>query len=104
MGNRPHGVFIPPRNIERLEIDPESGALAISGCPSRKSELFLVGTEPNEICDGRGIRAVAAGDREREIKRKRRRQGRRNENRKNNRNKNRNKNDDSVFGWLRELF
>lgn len=100
MGNRPRGVFIPPRNIERLEIDPESGALAVSGCPSRKSELFLVGTEPNEICDGRGIRAVAAEDREREIKRKRRRQGRRNENRKNDRNKN----DDSVFGWLRELF
>lgn len=91
MGNRTHGVFIPPRNIERLEIDPESGALAVSGCPDRRSEVFLVGTAPNEICDGRGIRAVAESDRGRDDSRKRGRKRKRDD-------------DGGVFGWLRKLL
>ncbi len=64
VGTRIRGRFIPPRNIERLEIDPESGALAVSGCPERRSEIFLSGTAPSEICDGRSRSSVARRDRD----------------------------------------
>ncbi|MBW2725942.1 MAG: PBP1A family penicillin-binding protein [Deltaproteobacteria bacterium] len=64
VGTRTRGLFIPPRNIERFEIDPESGALAVSGCPDRRSEIFLSGTAPSEICDGRSRSSVARRDRD----------------------------------------
>ena len=72
IGSRTRGVFIPPRNIERLEIDPASGALAVTGCPDRRSEIFLVGTAPNQICDGRGVRSIAGRERDRDGDRARR--------------------------------
>lgn len=90
-GSRIRGLFIPPRNIERLEIDPESEALAVKGCPSRRSEIFLAGTAPSEICDGRSRSSVADRGRDRHAvqqpgrdRRRERRPG--------------------LFGWLRELL
>jgi penicillin-binding protein 1B len=59
MGTQTRGKFFPPPNIERLEIDPVSGALAVSGCPERRSEIFLTGTAPSEICDGRSRSSIA---------------------------------------------
>jgi penicillin-binding protein 1B len=89
MGNRTRGMFIPPRNIERLEIDPETGALAVSGCPRRQSEIFLAGTAPSEICDGRSRSPVAG--------RERRESGRRERDRSQEQGQ-------GLFGWLREIL
>jgi penicillin-binding protein 1B len=40
-------TFAEPPGIERVDIDPESGGLAVDGCPQRRSEVFLAGTEPD---------------------------------------------------------
>ena len=91
VGKRMRGMFVPPRSIERLEVDPESGALALSGCPESRSEVFLVGTEPKLVCDSRS-RAYAAGDRE-EPKRRAREPRR-----------NRRESAPGLFGWIRDLL
>jgi penicillin-binding protein 1B len=44
------GVFAKPGEVTRLEIDPESGAVALAGCPRRRVEYFLEGTEPDATC------------------------------------------------------
>jgi penicillin-binding protein 1B len=44
------GRFLRPREIEEVEIDPETGALALSGCPRQQPEYFLPGTVPEEAC------------------------------------------------------
>ncbi|MDP6978679.1 MAG: PBP1A family penicillin-binding protein [Myxococcota bacterium] len=94
VGNQMRGMFIPPRGIERFDIDPESGALALSGCPERKSEVFLSGTTPQEICDGKGLRAYAGSDREERIRRARERQQK----------KRRRESAPGLFGWIRDLL
>jgi penicillin-binding protein 1A len=38
--------FPEPPGVERAEIDPESGGIAVAGCPQRREEVFLAGTEP----------------------------------------------------------
>ncbi|HZN53839.1 MAG TPA: PBP1A family penicillin-binding protein [Candidatus Polarisedimenticolaceae bacterium] len=40
--------FPEPPGIERAEVDPESGGLAVAGCPDRVEEVFAAGTEPEE--------------------------------------------------------
>jgi penicillin-binding protein 1B len=63
-GGEIRGAFRPPPGIETAEVDPESGALALWGCPSRRTEYFLAGTQPLESCpagrvaDGRVERAA----------------------------------------------
>ena len=89
MGNRTRGLFIPPPNIERLEIDPESGALALPGCPRRQTEIFLAGTAPSEICDGRTRSPVAGRERREPVRRERDRSQERVQ---------------GLFGWLREIL
>jgi penicillin-binding protein 1B len=49
-GGEIRGAFRPPRGIETVDVDPETGALALGGCPSRRSEYFLAGTEPRGTC------------------------------------------------------
>ncbi|MCH2186540.1 PBP1A family penicillin-binding protein [Myxococcota bacterium] len=49
-GTEVRGRFAKPRGIVRVDVDPSSGALALPGCPERKTELFLEGTEPVETC------------------------------------------------------
>ncbi len=92
MGKRMRGMFIPPRGVEQLEIDPESGALALSGCPERKTEVFLSGTAPQQICDGR-LRAYAGDDRDERIRRVREQRKRR-----------RDESAPGLFGWIRDLL
>jgi len=55
-GKRVRGRFLRPAGVVELDVDPESGALAAASCPRRRSEYFLEGTEPDEVCDFRGIR------------------------------------------------
>jgi penicillin-binding protein 1B len=44
------GSFEPPPGVNPIEIDPETGALALAGCPRRQVEYFLEGTEPRMTC------------------------------------------------------
>lgn len=43
--------FVQPHGLKTVKIDPVSGLLARSGCPDRREEIFIEGTEPNEQCD-----------------------------------------------------
>jgi penicillin-binding protein 1B len=49
-GGRVRGAFTKPASVERVEIDPTSGARAFAGCPERRAEFFLAGTAPKETC------------------------------------------------------
>lgn len=49
-GGRIRGLFARPQSVARLEIDPASGAVALAGCPRRRVEYFLPGTEPTATC------------------------------------------------------
>lgn len=53
-GERVRGVFARPGTVERIEIDPESGARALAGCRARVAEYFLEGTAPRTTCPARG--------------------------------------------------
>jgi membrane carboxypeptidase/penicillin-binding protein len=52
-GDRVRGAFARPGEIERIDIDPESGARAFAGCAGRTPEFFLKGTAPKESCPSR---------------------------------------------------
>jgi len=62
-GGTVRGVFRQPAEVERVEIEPTTGALAFAGCPERRPEFFLTGTLPHDTCPAgrRGI-ADAHGD------------------------------------------
>jgi membrane carboxypeptidase/penicillin-binding protein len=49
-GARPKVEFETPVGITTVKIDPTTGLLARSGCPSRSEEMFVPGTEPTIIC------------------------------------------------------
>jgi membrane carboxypeptidase/penicillin-binding protein len=49
-GGHIRGAFLRPREVESVDIEPATGALALSGCPERRAELFLRGTLPDAIC------------------------------------------------------
>ncbi len=49
-GGHVRGAFVRPGDVVELEIEPETGAIALAGCPTRRSEYFLRGTEPAETC------------------------------------------------------
>jgi penicillin-binding protein 1B len=49
-GERVRGAFAKPAGVERIEIDPISGARALAGCRERRVEFFLAGTTPKETC------------------------------------------------------
>jgi len=62
-GGRVRGVFRQPADVERVEIEPSTGALALAGCPARRPEFFLEGTVPATTCPaGGGGLADAQGD------------------------------------------
>jgi membrane carboxypeptidase/penicillin-binding protein len=42
--------FQPPSGIVQLEIDRDTGHLALPGCPRVVTEAFLAGTEPTAWC------------------------------------------------------
>jgi len=41
---------VPEQNIVFIEIDKETGLLATPGCPTRRTEAFIAGTEPINWC------------------------------------------------------
>jgi penicillin-binding protein 1B len=51
-GGTVRGAFVRPADVEEIEIDPSSGAVALAGCPARRAEYFLPGTEPTTTCPG----------------------------------------------------
>jgi membrane carboxypeptidase/penicillin-binding protein len=46
--------FPRPPGLVRRQIDPETGRRATRGCPERRDEWFLRGTEPDEPCERHG--------------------------------------------------
>ncbi len=48
--DRPGGGFARPEGIVQVRICPDSGMRAISGCPNKRDELFIAGTEPLRDC------------------------------------------------------
>jgi penicillin-binding protein 1B len=64
-GGRVPGGFVPPEGIHVAEVDPVSGALALEGCPRRRPEYFLPGSEPRHTCPGSGSSLFAHGEDER---------------------------------------
>jgi penicillin-binding protein 1B len=53
-GGTVRGVFPRPHDVERVEIEPKTGALALSGCRERRREYFLAGTLPEHRCPSGG--------------------------------------------------
>jgi penicillin-binding protein 1B len=53
-GGEIRGRFPRPPSVQVADIDPVTGARAIWGCPERKSEVFLEGTLPTEVCPSGG--------------------------------------------------
>jgi penicillin-binding protein 1B len=51
-GGTVRGAFLRPSDVTEIEIDPTSGAVALAGCPARRAEYFLPGTEPTATCPG----------------------------------------------------
>jgi penicillin-binding protein 1B len=51
LGGHPNLPFDPPEGVNFLEIDRDTGKLALPTCPRVTSEAFLTGTEPTEVCD-----------------------------------------------------
>lgn len=49
-GGQIRGQFMRPPDVLEVEIEPNTGALARSGCPVHRPELFLEGTLPTEVC------------------------------------------------------
>ena len=49
-GGHVAGRFLRPAEVETREVEPRTGALALTGCPERRSEFFLRGTTPSEVC------------------------------------------------------
>ena len=47
----PEEKFAEPKDLIWKMIDPLSGQLARSGCPQRRKEAFLPGTEPQKDCE-----------------------------------------------------
>ncbi|MEE9254808.1 MAG: hypothetical protein V3U43_07730, partial [Pseudomonadales bacterium] len=44
------GTFLRPPEVEAVDIQPSTGALALAGCPERQREFFLRGTAPTAVC------------------------------------------------------
>lgn len=51
LAGRPNIPFEAPDGISFVDIDRDTGKLAVAGCPRVFHEAFLAGTEPTETCD-----------------------------------------------------
>jgi len=56
-GGHVRGAFLRPGDVARVDIQPGTGALALAGCPERRPEYFLRGTEPEQTCPKWGGRS-----------------------------------------------
>ena len=46
--------FTRPDTVVTVSIDPTTGYLATPGCPVKRDEFYLAGTEPSEYCPKHG--------------------------------------------------
>ncbi len=60
-GGEIRGRFLPPPGVEEAEIEPTTGALALAGCPERRTEYFIRGTLPVDVCPRNAARRTAEG-------------------------------------------
>jgi penicillin-binding protein 1B len=60
-GGEARGAFLMPPGVTRLDIDPTTGARALTGCPRRQPEYFLEGSEPKKTCPDWGGQNNAPG-------------------------------------------
>jgi membrane carboxypeptidase/penicillin-binding protein len=51
LAGTPSVPFEAPDGITFVDIDPDTGRLAVPGCPRVFREAFLAGTEPLQACD-----------------------------------------------------
>ena len=51
LAGHPNLGFEPPEGISFVEIDRDTGRLALPTCPRVTTEAFLAGTEPTEVCE-----------------------------------------------------
>jgi len=51
LAGHPSTPFDTPEGISFVDIDPDTGKLALPGCPRVFREAFLAGTEPVQACD-----------------------------------------------------
>ncbi len=51
-----------PGELVRRAIDPETGQLATSACPTQESDYFVMGSEPAESCAAHPVHTAAPGD------------------------------------------
>jgi penicillin-binding protein 1B len=50
LGDEIRGTFLRPAEVRSYRVASESDALALAGCGRTRTELFLEGTEPEEVC------------------------------------------------------
>ena len=55
LAGRPNHPFDVPDNISFVDIDKDTGATALPGCPRVLREAFLTGTEPTRVCEVHGF-------------------------------------------------
>ena len=51
LAGTPNVPFEPPGGVTFVDIDPDTGKLAVPGCPRVMREAFLSGTEPLQGCE-----------------------------------------------------
>ena len=51
LAGTPNIPFEAPEGVSFVDIDPDTGKLAVPGCPRVIREAFLAGTEPTQACD-----------------------------------------------------
>ncbi len=88
MGTRIRGEFLPPVEVHAVDIEPTTGALAMSSCHERQVEYFLNGTGPSDYCDASGLHRLDPADTPLGNERSPSRRGQ----------------DDGLMNWLRKYF
>lgn len=53
--------FLAPDGIQAVMIDPESSELATPTCPTTRSEVYVSGSAPTQLCELHGGHGAAAG-------------------------------------------
>jgi penicillin-binding protein 1B len=53
--------FFMPDGVQAVMIDPESSELATPTCPTTRSEVYIAGSAPTQLCELHGGKAVANG-------------------------------------------
>ena len=51
LGIEGNGAFPKPGGLVRGWVDPDTGQLAVRGCPNSREEIFARGTRPVEVCE-----------------------------------------------------